>query len=684
MNYLIRVALLAILPLLACGLAAQELQAEGSPASGEDAGRGVTAYPVAYFLELGAVSSLDIIRLVPGFTFKNADDSRGYSGAGGNVLINGRRPSTKTTELRQLLQRIPADSIERIEVIRGGTPGIDMQGQPIVTNLVRKAGAFDSGALDAVGKFHPTGDVGIITRVERSRRNDDLFLEGFLDVRREINDDKAGEGPVSRTDAAGNLIGQGRYVADNLAKRVNGLGTLEKETRNGLFRINAALSHDRNDDLEIITVQDTSGVESQDVFNGDTTESRIEVGADYEGGLGDGTSYQLVALQTLSWTDEDKTRVTANETQLATLEEQSGESILRGLIRRRLSPRLDVEAGAEGAFNFLESDSTLIEDDQVIDLPAANITVEELRGVLFSSLTIQPSDRTSVEFGLRAETSTISVAGDVDAENRFKFLKPRFVAAWASDGGVQLRLRTEREVGQLQFEDFAAGSELADSTVSAGNPDLEPERAWVYEAAYEQPIPGGSSLALTYRHFQIEEVIDVVPVQGFAAPGNIGDGTRDEIGISMSVPLGSIGPGLGRLQLSGTWRDSEVTDPVTGESREISGEGAFEGEILYTRDFPSLNSTFGMRGELTSKATDYRIDQVITTRNEHFWRVYWDWRVKPTLLFRAQVENATSRDRWLRRVRYDGLRSDGIVDSREHRSAVFDPALVLRIRWTFQ
>lgn len=695
MSYSFRIAALAMAILFAPGAFAQDAAPaqDATPApdlppadaatGSETAENGVTTYPISFFLDLGALSAQEIVRLVPGFAFKNADDSRGYAGVGGNVLINGRRPSTKTTQLRQLLQRIPASAIDRVEVIRGGTPGIDMQGETVVVNLVRKSGAFDTGALDGVLKYHPTGDVSFIGRVERSRRSDDLFLEGFLDLRREINDDKAGRGPVTRLDAAGNITEVGRYIAENVTKRINGLGTLEKETSNGLLRVNLALVRNEDDDPETIKVRDLLGVQSEDVVDGVQTVSRVESGADYEARLNDRTSYQLVALQTLSRKESDKTRDTTDVAQRSTLDEKSGETILRGLIRRHIAEKFDLETGAEGAYNFLDSNSTLTENGQAIQLPAADIRVEELRSETFATLMMQASARASLEWGLRAETSTITVTGDAEAENRFSFLKPRFVAAYTSEHGVQLRFRTEREVGQLQFEDFAAGSELADNTVSAGNPNLVPERGWVYEAAYEQPLPGGSVMALTVRHYELEDVVDLVPVEGYAAPGNIGDGTRDEVGVSMSMPLDSIGPGLGRLQLSGTFRDSEVTDPFTGETREISGEGAFDGEILYTRDFPSIDGTLTVRGELTSKETAYRLDQVIATRNENFWRATWDWRAKPTLLVRIGVENFTSRDRWLHRVRYDGSRTDGVIDSRERRSAVYDPDFVIRARWTF-
>jgi len=662
---------------------AQALETRGEPETVESTSTHVTSYPAGYFADLGALNAQDMVRLVPGFTFDSGESARGYSGVGGNVLINGRRPSTKTTRLGQLLRRIQIESIERIEVIRGGTPGIDMQGLPVVANIVRHAGVSDSGALSGLGKFYPNGDVGLVGDAERTRQGETTMYQGSISLRREQNDEDSGEGRITASDAAGNMTEQGLFISDNWATRMQGTGAVEKQTSNGLFRANSTITHNSNDEKETSAVRDPFGVESQDVVDTDFKVSRFEIGADYDGKLGESTSFQVVALQALSRKKDDSSRTTTDELQISKEEEREGETILRGLVRRRISPTLNFEAGAEGAFNFLNADSRLTVDGQVIDLPAANVDVEEIRGEIFSALIARPSTQTAIELGLAGETSQITVSGDADAKNRFSFVKPRVVATYSPDSGVQLRFRVEREVGQLDFEDFAAGSELTEGTVDAGNPDLAPESSWIYELAYEQPMFGDSIVAIAYRHFELEDVVDLIPVEGFAAPGNIGDGTRDEIDISLTVPLEKIGPNLGRLQFSGTWRESEVVDPVTGEMREISDEARFEGGLLYTRDFPALNSTFGMRGELTSKATSYRLDQVITERNENYWRVYWDWRARPNLLVRAQIENPTSRDRWRKRVRYDGLRSDGVIESRDYRSAVFDPFLVLRVRWTF-
>ena len=81
-----------------------------------------------------------VIRL-PGFSLDDGSSVRGFAGAAGNVLIDGQRPTSKTDDLISIMKRIPAGTIERIDVIRGAAPGIDMQGKTVVANIVLKKAA---------------------------------------------------------------------------------------------------------------------------------------------------------------------------------------------------------------------------------------------------------------------------------------------------------------------------------------------------------------------------------------------------------------------------------------------------------------------------------------------------------------------------------------------------------------
>src|SRR4051812_48344955 len=85
----------------------------------------VTPYPAAYFADAQPYSAFDMVSRLPGFGFDGGDsDMRGFSGATGNVLIDGQRPTSKSESLETILRRIPARSIVRVELIRAGAAGV--------------------------------------------------------------------------------------------------------------------------------------------------------------------------------------------------------------------------------------------------------------------------------------------------------------------------------------------------------------------------------------------------------------------------------------------------------------------------------------------------------------------------------------------------------------------------------
>ena len=71
-----------------------------------------------------------MVNLLPGFTFSAGDPTlRGYAAAAGNVVIDGERVTDKQFALDTVLQHIPADQVDHIDVIEGGKPGLEMLGQ---------------------------------------------------------------------------------------------------------------------------------------------------------------------------------------------------------------------------------------------------------------------------------------------------------------------------------------------------------------------------------------------------------------------------------------------------------------------------------------------------------------------------------------------------------------------------
>lgn len=105
-------------------------------------------YDAAFFTQYNPQTALDMVRQTPGFTLDGGDDRRGFSGAVGNLLIDGQRPSTKSQSVDGILSRIPANQVVRLEVLRGAAVAGDASGQSVLLNVVRTTTA-GSGVWEA-------------------------------------------------------------------------------------------------------------------------------------------------------------------------------------------------------------------------------------------------------------------------------------------------------------------------------------------------------------------------------------------------------------------------------------------------------------------------------------------------------------------------------------------------------
>ena len=104
------------------GPSATPAQTPTQNATPSKADQAVTSYPPSFFTSFQPNTALDMVNDLPGFSLDTGDSVRGFAGSAGNVLIDGERPASKTDGLDQILQRIPASSVARIDVIRGSAP----------------------------------------------------------------------------------------------------------------------------------------------------------------------------------------------------------------------------------------------------------------------------------------------------------------------------------------------------------------------------------------------------------------------------------------------------------------------------------------------------------------------------------------------------------------------------------
>jgi len=667
--------------LLAMAVASPQV-ALAQTAAPEAASSAVVPYPAAFFASSQPNTAMDMINRLPGFSFERGDAVRGFSGAAGNVLVDGERPATKSDDLESVIRRIPASQVERIEVIRGGAAGIDMQGKTVLANIVRKKGDAVTGLISVVNAFVYDGRKVPGVRLEATRSGGGKTLEGSLVVAG-FYDDGAGNGPRVRLDDDGDLLGRWNVYAEGDGMQAVATGAYELPMLGGKVRVNGRAFGERfwYDEVAYGVNGTPDGLTERD--NQERKEG--EIGVNYSRDLGPRTKLDTLAIQQLKKMDlfvklQDPTEDLDG---VFTIDRSTGESIGRATVAFTQSQALSFESGAEGAWNWLESETAFTDNGEAIALPAANVRVEELRGEAFTKATWVHSPQLTVEAGVRAETSRISSEGDVTLEKTLSFVKPRGVVTWSPDPNDQIRVRIEREVGQLNFDDFVAATTAG--VVTSGNPDLNPEQAWVGEVAYERRFWKSGSATLTARHFKITDVIDRAPDPSgeFDAPANIGEGTRDELALNLTLPLDRIGLKNGVLRGQSTWRRSEVTDPTTGETREISGERPVDWEAHFTQGLPRWKLAWGVDVYGAFRETYYRFNEVQTTKLRSYVVPYAEWKPRPDVGIRLEVQNATARANVRYRDVYDGPRDVAPLLFREEQALDNGRSLYVRFRKTF-
>lgn len=653
--------------------------------SAATASGGVISYPPEFFTKFQPTMALDMITRVPGFSYDKGDTGvRGLAGAGGNILIDGQRPSTKSLNLDDILRRISTANVARIDIIRGGAPGIDMQGQSIVANIIRKSGATTSLAAELMTKFY-TDDTppARIARVEGVRSGGALSLEGVLHWRQDKDQTVAGVGRLMRRDGNGAPTSWGRFEADWDRFVVGGNGAAEYRAGPDFIRLSLSGERDRQDRDDITSLTDRAGAIIDETVATDYASDEGAVSAEYERTFSSRLTLRLMALESR---ERDNIVSTSTGTGLHQVSKQkalSGESIVRGSGTFGPTSRLAIDGRIERTFNFLDAENSLVHGGVPVALPSANIRVEERRIDAEAAARWQMGSGATLEAAMGFESSTIAVEGDADRSRSLDFLKPRLNLTVAPGRDWEVRLRAERSVSQLDFEDFASTASLDTGTVNAGNPDLTPEQAWLFETAIERRFWNRGALTLTLSHSELSDVIDLVPIENrFDAPGNIGDGTRQEAKLSGTVPLDRFGMKGTLIRFNATARRSRVTDPVTLERRRISYQRPFQGDLTVIKELPSLRSVITADFYAGYRETSYRINEVRVDHasTDPLMKVSWNWTVKPGTSLLFLFENISFRSRGRNRTLFDGPRSAGRVISMERRTAVMDPFFLIRLR----
>lgn len=665
----LRVAAL-ILALMSMGIRAEE--GAGSP---------ITSYPVAYFEASRPKTAFDMLSLTPGYAFVDSDpDVRGLASAVGNVLIDGDVPATKHESLENLLRRIPARSVDRIELIRPGAREVDMHGFALLANVVRLREAQTHGVVKVGSTVY--GHEPMAPRVaadfmhETERRRMELSMSAGSEL-----GDEHGVGEERHYSSTRAPLETLRIKQAERERSFELAAAYEQPAGGGELSLNGVLIYERKD--EDAREQGWFPNLERKVSEEDERTDDSELGLRYARAFGD-VKWETLALHRTSRETELETSAEEDELSLSRESLRASESILRTFAQRAFD-RWSFEAGIEAARNELRGRSALSENGLNIALPAASVRLQEDRGELFAASTWRPDTRWTLDSGLRLESSELVHEGDSDQHRAFFFAKPRIGLSYAFSSDHRWRFVFERRVGQLDFGDFVSSASLADEYVTAGNPALVPERSWIGELAWQREFRNGAAAIVTMRREWISHVVDRIPisiVEPLDAVGNIGEGSREELELNLSVPLAIVGLDSALLKANVLWRRSRTRDPLTGETREIAQDLPFEGTLQFTHDV-STRLHWGFEAELTGKTHEYIIDEIRSERLGPKVNAFMEYTPSSAWSVEIELANLAQRDIKSGRNRFAGTRGVYPLETIEIRTIEAGRAVSLSMRWAF-
>jgi hypothetical protein len=667
-----------------CGWgAASAAQTAGAPQSLS----GLQSFPAEFFAVAQPQTARDMIDRLPGFVFDDGDTSvRGFAGAAGNVLIDGDRPTSKNDDLDSILKRIPASAVLRIEVVRGASPGIDMQGKTVIANVIRRGGGGGTGVVMPYAVYIPRDGRWLPgLRVEGASHLNGNLIEGSIDAQQYF-DDGAGTGPDTTRGPDGAIKAYTRDTALAGGDQVIATGAYTTPLLAGKFRINGQFFGQTYQYRERDTVPGAApGVNLNSELDRQVRQEG-ELGLTYDRNLGPRTKLNTLIVQQVKAERFDAASASGGSGSLFHENHLASETISRATVSYSHGPGLSFESGGELDYNWLKTRSAVSSNGAAGALPAADIQVDEVRGELFSKGVWVVSPRLTAEAGIRVEGSRIASRGDVSSSRALAFPKPRGVLIWSPTAKDQLRLRVEEEVTQLDFNDFIAQRSISAGQVFAGNPSLTPQQALVAEVAYERKFGKAGDLTLTWRRSQLTDAIDRAPIFGrsgaYDAPANIGSGFEDEYITALSAPLDGVGVKGGLLKGAVTLRRSGVTDPTTGEIRSLSNLRERQGQIDFTQDIPSRKLKWGASLGMGFSRPSYRFNQVQVDDFRPFGWVFVEYHPRRDLQLRLFLQDLGA-DFQRRLKTYNPDRATTLVPVTSRRDLYFGSSIYISVRRSF-
>ncbi|GIX38659.1 MAG: hypothetical protein KatS3mg127_1898 [Silanimonas sp.] len=610
----------------------------------------VLSYDLAYFQRFEPLTVGDMLKRVPSVTFVSdvleydGVRLRGLDSGYTQILINGKRVPGAGLDRSFFVDRIPAEIVERIEIVRSASA--DRSGDAVAgaLNIVLRDGySIDGGYLRAGAtsfnddEIEPTfgafwggealgGNLLVGANLQGRRNPKDKFSQRFdapggtLDNTEVQTDVRSGKDYAFNADyrvgvgETGELHLSGMFVRTDRLQEEDSI-----EYRSGLANTANLLTVNEND-LDIQTDNYTFGAGLKWAMAGGETEVRLD-----RAGITDSQfefENEFEYLRDSNPFPEDD-RFTRDVTDLLIEDDETtGEFAherdagfgklkfgLQATLKERETRILDATRYRVTIPNAPGVRPAIPGPTQPLSpAPGGLNTIEETRFEPFVKLN---GTRGTMEWeaGLRYEQTDIEIndrtvaAADARTETDYGFLLPSAHLRWNLDDTNRVTASIARTVRRPDFNAISPAlleAEAGDNDV-LGNPLLDPESAWGLDVGFERRLGERGIVGVNLFYRDITDLVELANTgdEGSEGPGtvvlqprNTGDGQVWGAEFDLSTPLSALGLDNTGVFVNYSWLDSEITD-LFGK-RRFNNQSNYVYNVGFIQELPSLEASFGV------------------------------------------------------------------------------------------
>lgn len=654
---------------------------------------GRQSYTAADFARFAPTTALDMLRNVPGFQIKaNHNEVRGLGQATENVLVNSQRLASKSDDLFSQLGRIPADSVVRIDTVDGATlsiPGLSGQ----VADIITRPDAF-SGSSNYRAEARPHFSHPGYTDAEVSVKG----TLGKVEYTAALEND-AGRGAfggpyeIYNADRTRRDTRDGRLWSDYDAPKVSA-GVKHTATSGAIANLNASYRRQydtfRDDEVRL----PVTGVPSRRDLGGKFRAYNYELGGDYQFPLIGGT-LKLIGLNRYKrarYAEEAVTTPADGSTPTGGRYAQivdSGEVIGRGEFSWKWG-KADWQIATEAAFNRLDKDASLFDLDPgggfvEIPFPHGDGRVRERRYDASISYGRPLSSKLTLQATLAGERSTISQTGPAGVSRSFFRPKGSVSLAWVPAKGLDISLKVERAVGQLDFNDFLGRVFLDDDNQNGANFELVPEQAWNVDLAAKKDLGAWGTTNFRAFYRGVSDYITLIPLtDGGEGRGNIPSAQRYGFEWTSTFKLDPLGFKGAKIDSNVILQQTSLRDPLTGEKRQIDNWSTRVIEVNLRHDIPGSDWAWGVGLEHVDRQPYYRLGEIGFENEGPIFDFYFlEHKDVLGATVRLDVINLANARHNTYRTVYTGQRNNSPVDFIEEQSRLIGPIFRLGVKGNF-